>query len=217
MTNFIDYDSLQQKIKNKQVDNTKQPVADDVAQIKTEVKPNPPKAPKPAKTSKTSSPSTLNEPTVKKRPRISSSTAFIKDFPKSLLEIAQAEFPRALNQTDALSAYVAVKSGQYEGVSPEVAELIKAWGGDDSISSMNDRIANLEKQVSTLTNNLENISLGVSYLIFDYMGYRREDAPSDILSINFLEDGVADLQTRLDVQTKQLRAANALRNGRPKY
>ena len=217
MTSFIDYDSLQQKIKEKQVDDTKKPVVDNTAQIKTEVKPNPPKAPKPAKTSKTSSPSTLNEPVVRKRPRVSSSTAFIKDFPKSLLEIAQAEFPRASNQTDALSAYVAVKSGQYDGLSPEVSELIKSWGGDDSISSMNDRIANLEKQVAALTNTLENISLGVSYLIFDYMGYRREDAPSDISSINFLEDGVADLQARLGVQTKQLRAANALRNGRPKY
>lgn len=147
--------------------------------------------------------------------RVRSSTAFVKDFPRSMLLIAQSEFPEAMNQTDALAAYVAVKSGIAEGLSPEAMLLVKNWKGDNTIESVDDRLKYLERQVSAISLGLQDLQLGIGYLTFDYLGYRRESAPKDVRSVNFLENGVSDLIKRMQEQSKQLRIQTNLKDGRP--
>lgn len=146
---------------------------------------------------------------------ISKSKSFIRDFPKDLLAVAKAEFPEASNNADALSAYIAVKSDvSVKGLSDSVQALVDAYEAPDYLQSINDRLSNLERQNAALVMILQELELGLSYLTFDYLGYRKEDANS-VRDVNFLENGVSDLITRMREQAKQFRVQDDIKKGRP--
>lgn len=142
-------------------------------------------------------------------------TAQIRNFPKSLLAIARAEFPEASNNTDALAAYVLAKSGKTNlDVSDTVVELVKNWDGDKTLENMEKRLSALTTQNAVLLNMLQEMELVTTFIAFDRLGYR-QDVASNIRSVDFLENGVTDLMERLREQTKILRKQEAIKNGRP--
>lgn len=142
-------------------------------------------------------------------------TAQIRDFPRSLLVLARAEFPNASNNTDALAAYVLAKSGRSNLDVPEsVAELVKDWNGDKTLENMERRISALTNQVVVLLGLMQEMELLTTFIAFDRLGYRQEVA-SDIRNVDFLENGVTDLMTRLREQNRALRKQEAIKNGRP--
>lgn len=141
--------------------------------------------------------------------------AQIRDFPRSLLTIARAEFPNASNNTDALAAYVLAKSGRANlDVPDEVAELVKDWEGDKTLENMEKRISALTTQNAVLLSMMQEMQLMMTFIAFDRLGYR-QNVSADIRSVDFLENGVTDLLERLREQTKQLRKQEAIKNGRP--
>lgn len=133
--------------------------------------------------------------------------------PRSLLNIIKTEFPSASNQ-DALAAYILVKSGEDVSVSPTVDILVENYKGDKTVQNIDKRVEHMEKQLNEMRTMLNEVLLAVSYLVFDRVGFRNEN-PSDPRSINFIENGMADLQQRLSEQSVQLKQYKDRKKGRP--
>lgn len=141
--------------------------------------------------------------------------AQIRDFPRSLLGLARAEFPEAGTNTEAISAYMLAKSGRIDIPVPDsVKKLVRDWDGDKTAENTEKRLASLTSQVAILLNMVQELQLLVSYIAFDRLGYR-QDMPKDIRNIDFLENGMTDLMARVREQTRTLRKQEAIKNGRP--
>lgn len=146
--------------------------------------------------------------------RAKPATSFIRDFPRSLVVVARNAFPEA-NQTDALAAFMAVKSGVFvDGLSDSVQELVDSWDGDSAVQDIDKRLMHMERQMGTLVSILQELELGITYSLFDQLGYRDENSATS-RNVNLLEPGVQDLCVRLREQTKQLRSQEGIKNGRP--
>jgi hypothetical protein len=143
-----------------------------------------------------------------------SETASIRDFPTNLLAIAKAEFPTASNQTDALAAYIYVKSGKNVTISSKLRELVDSWDGDNTVANIEKRMSSLEKQVREIAKTLDTLNLLLAYIAFDRLGYRNENAASP-RDVNLLESGVEDLMKRADEQADTKRKHDAVQEGRP--
>ena len=143
-----------------------------------------------------------------------SDTVQIPAFPRELIAAVRKEFPMATNNTDALSAYVYVKTGRTCDVPDEIKELAKDWKGDNTLEMLENRLHNLERQSTGFMAVLSELELGVGYMMHDRLGFRR-DNPKDARSANLLEDGVGDMISRLREQTKQYRQQENIKHGRP--
>jgi hypothetical protein len=146
--------------------------------------------------------------------RKASEKASIRDFPTNLLAIAKSEFPSAQNQTDALAAYVYVKSGKNVAISDSIRELVDDWEGDHTVANIEKRVTSLENSVREIKKMLESLNLLMAYVAFDRLGYRNEQARSP-RDVNLLENGVEDLMKRVDEQADTKRKHDAVQNGRP--
>lgn len=143
-----------------------------------------------------------------------SETAQIRDFPRDLLDIARSEFPQATTQTDALAAYVAVKSGEpVNNLSESVRELVKNYEGDQTLLDVETRMKNLETQVKIMSGVMQELELGVGFIIYDRLGFRTGN-PANPRSVDLLEGDMMDLITRLREQTVQSKQQERLRTGR---
>ncbi len=140
--------------------------------------------------------------------------ASIRDFPVSLLSIAKAEFPGAKNQTDALAAYVYVKSGKKVDISDDVQALVDNWDGDNTIFNLEKRVGSMEKLVREIKNMMDSLNLLMSFIAFDRLGYRQEQ-PRSPRDVNLLENGVEDLMVRVDELADAKRKHDAVKNGPP--
>lgn len=142
----------------------------------------------------------------------------MRNFPASVVAIAQQEFPTAKNRADALAAYVIVKSDcnpRELNVSPEIRELVRNYKGDKSASNVAMRLDMIERRQLSQNQELQMLTLGLSYLLFDRLGYRRESLTKGPRSVNMLETGVADLMARMREQARQYAKQEAIRTGRP--
>jgi hypothetical protein len=145
----------------------------------------------------------------------SDSVVQIRDFPRAVMELARAEFPGAGSMADALTAYVIVKSGRAVKDIPDSAqELLDAYKGNDTLLSMDERMAHMEKQMHSIIGVLCEIEVGVAYSVFDRLGFRKDNAPSPVRT-DFLEDGMHELMRRLQEQGRQWKQQEARRTGRP--
>ena len=147
--------------------------------------------------------------------RIQSEFSQIRDFPKELLTVVKSEFPMASNNTDALAAYVYVKSGGSVSVPDSVKELAEQWDGDRSVENLTARIEYLEKKSKEMVQMLEEMELLICFHLFDRLGYRKE-MPKSLRSIDLLEqDGAYDIMKRAREQARQLRKQINMKEGRP--
>ena len=80
--------------------------------------------------------------------------------------------------------------------------------------NLDKRVEHIEKQVNDMRNVLGELRLGLSYIILDRVGFRNEN-PADPRDINFLENGIDDLQSRLSEQAAQLKQHQGYKKGRP--
>ena len=142
-------------------------------------------------------------------------TVYLRDFPKNLLFIAKSEFPNATNQTDAVAAYVAVKSGVRDSLSDNVKQLVAEWDGDGTIEQVDIRIGHLEKSMIATVQALQELELGLSYFMTEYLGYRKGNTPLTPGAIEFTDDAVLEVMNRLRVQNKQFTEQERIKKGRP--
>ena len=143
---------------------------------------------------------------------------FLKDFPRSLMNEVRRIFPDARNNTDALSAFVIVNTGVHMYVNDTVQELVDEYTKEDPMMSVDDRLKFVEKQNRDLIKLVSELELGLSYMIYDRLGYRTQNA-NDVRSVDMLESNkagsVKDIVERLREQAEQMRKQDSIKNGRP--
>lgn len=139
----------------------------------------------------------------------------IPRFPNSLMRLAVKEFPDAANKSEALAAYVYVKSGMQADVPENVKQLASTYQGDMTGINIENRLHRLETNLQGMMIALQELELGLSYLVFDRKGFSK-DNPKDAKSIDYLEPGVVDARNRLRDMTIMQRKEDLRKEGRPK-
>lgn len=138
----------------------------------------------------------------------------IRDFPRELIAQVRAEFPTATNNTDALAAYVHIKTGRSGNVSNEVQRLADEYEGDKSAENIAKRLSAIESSMSKQSASMQELELVIAFLVFDRLGFR-DDVPKNPGSIDFLESGVPDVIKRMKEQAKMFRTQQNIKEGRP--
>lgn len=152
---------------------------------------------------------------VKKPKRASGAQgAHLRNVPHSVVTAARAEFPSASNNVDAVAAFVASRTGIYDDLTDEQCRLAKQSNREDPLVSVNKKLQSMEEMVSKQKEAIDELQLAVTYMLFDRMGWRRQN-PKGPESVDFVEPGVTQLAQRLHQQTKQVADIERRRRGRP--
>lgn len=155
------------------------------------------------------------KPAVKSKSRRQRSEfVYLRDMPKSVVGEARRIFPTASNNTDAVTAYIAYKSGVKDGLTDAQLELLDTTEVADPIVEQNKRIAHVERTMTNIFNMMQELEMAVSYMIFDRLGFRREnpDAPRQA---NMNEPGMTEMIERVREMSRQMRQQENRRKGRP--
>ncbi len=155
------------------------------------------------------------KPTVKpKSRRQKSEVVYLRNVPKSVAGEARRIFPTANNNTDAVAAYIAYKSGVRDGLTDTQLELLDTTEVVDPIVEQNQRIAHIENTMVNMSNMMRELETAMSYIIFDRLGFRREnpDAPRQA---NLNEPGMTEMIERVREMSRQMHQQEKRRKGRP--
>lgn len=137
-------------------------------------------------------------------------------------EIATRQFPNS-SIGDAISAYIIANSDYRPDVPEELGELIDSYQHNSVLNdiakqneSIDERLARLENVVRIVAAGMQEIELGVSYLIADRKGITRESANAQLggHGINMLEEVVTQTMDRLHEQTRQYLNMKRVQEGR---
>ena len=140
--------------------------------------------------------------------------AHLRNVPHSVVTAARAEFPSASNNVDAVAAFVASRTGIYDDLTDEQCRLAKQSNREDPLVAVNKRLQAMEGMMSKQKEVNDELQLAVTYMLFDRMGWRRQN-PKGPESVDFVEPGVTQLAQRLHQQTKQVADIERRRRGRP--
>lgn len=140
--------------------------------------------------------------------------AHLRNVPHSVVTAARAEFPSASNNVDAVAAFVASRTGIYDDLTDEQCRLAKQSNREDPLVAVNKRLQAMEEMMSKQKEVNDELQLAVTYMLFDRMGWRRQN-PKGPESVDFVEPGVTQLAQRLHQQTKQVADIERRRRGRP--
>lgn len=156
----------------------------------------------------------MSENKPSKPERIRGDTVQMPKVPRAVADFIIKEFPNADRREDALTAYIYIKSGQKFEVSDKVKALVEEYEGDKSIQNMEKRVQSLERMAYDMTRILQELQLGMSYVLADRKGFCK--APyTDARSVNLLEQGVLDVRERLREQTNEQKKRDDVKKGRP--
>lgn len=157
-------------------------------------------------------------PSKARGPRTRGETVQLRDFPASLVNLAQGEFPNE-SMSRALAAYLIVHSDidlTQESVSDDIATLVKTHRKSReqvTTEAIYTRLTGLERQLSNLIMQNRELELALAYVIFDRLGYRQNSA-GEPSKVDLLEDGVMDMVDRLRAEAANARNQDTLRHGR---
>jgi hypothetical protein len=155
------------------------------------------------------------KPTVKQKSRRQKSeVVYLRNVPKSVAGEARRIFPTANNNTDAVAAYIAYKSGVRDGLTDTQLELLDTTEVVDPIVEQNQRIAHIENTMVNMSVMMRELETAMSYIIFDRLGFRREnpDAPRQA---NLNEPGMTEMIERVREMSRQMYQQEKRRKGRP--
>lgn len=148
---------------------------------------------------------------------VSKNTIQAKAIPKDLLELARrdAGIPSTVSNSNAVAAYIYLKASDKSNVSlsEELKEIIDECNGDTTVQSMNERLVQLENNMQGITKKMDELMLGLNYLILNAAGLSYENA-NTAAEVNLLEEGILDIRNQVRKQTKELRRYDN-NNGRP--
>lgn len=220
------------------VESTEEPVSDIVSsdvsestEQEPEKAPEPsepvqPKVDKPVEKQAAKKSSTASRPRQKDKGSKLSSDPFdtkqVRSVYNVAAEIAMREFPNA-SIGDAISAYIIAHSDYRPNVPDELKELINSYQEStvlNDISEQNQsidaRLNRLENIVKILASGMQELELGIAYLIADRKGLTRESANVMLggKGINMLEDVVPQTMDRMHDQTRQYMNMKRLQDGR---
>jgi hypothetical protein len=155
------------------------------------------------------------KPAVKQKSRRQKSeVVYLRNVPKSVAGEARRIFPTANNNTDAVAAYIAYKSGVRDGLTDTQLELLDTTEVSDPIVEQNQRIAHIENTMVNMSVMMRELETAMSYIIFDRLGFRREnpDAPRQA---NLNEPGMTEMIERVREMSRQMYQQEKRRKGRP--
>jgi hypothetical protein len=155
------------------------------------------------------------KPTVKQKSRRQKSeVVYLRNVPKSVAGEARRIFPTANNNTDAVAAYIAYKSGVRDGLTDTQLELLDTTEVADLIVEQNQRITHVENTMVNMSVMMRELETAMSYIIFDRLGFRREnpDAPRQA---NLNEPGMTEMIQRVREMSRQMYQQEKRRKGRP--
>jgi hypothetical protein len=145
----------------------------------------------------------------------------LKKFPSELAYHIKSLFPEARTMDDAVAAYVYLKEGEPDDIRVpyEIKKLVKCYIGDsvtpkDVQDEIMKELYKIREYNTRFMKKLNSVELGVTYTLFDRLGFRKANAlsPSEL---NFLEAGIADLLKQLEKQSEIKQNRDSQRSGRP--
>ena len=158
---------------------------------------------------------------VKRTKAAKSDLVQIRDFPKSLLNMAKTHFPDATAK-NAVAAYMYAYrdpnfDSDYADVPKEVIEMAKKIDTNKRYSHINKDLRSVTDEIRGINERLEANEIAMAYLILDRLGFRN-DNPGKIRDIDFdnAEIGiVSDMlneQARDNIQESKIRERTSFNN-----
>lgn len=147
--------------------------------------------------------------------RGSSDVLQIPAFPKSLMAMIRSDIPEAQNNSDALAAWVYVKSGRRADVSPEVKELAKKYKGpadEDMLGALLEKVTRIERMSFMSATGSTDLYYMMEWLMLERMA--AINSPR-IDTVDFTQPAFDQLRSMLRVKIQQAKNAQQVRDGRP--
>lgn len=146
------------------------------------------------------------------------SSSICRNVPKGILAYVRSFFPSCKNNTDALVAYILTHCDQsfamsmHDEITEEQARLIASYSGDFGMEQ-EEKLQQIISRLDNIGKILSVVELLSGYVVFDRLGYRR-DNPVDPRKIDFLEDDFLPLLLNAERQSNTMRKRRNERVGR---
>lgn len=145
-------------------------------------------------------------------------TKQVRGIAAATVSIARTAFP-SLSIGDAVNAYVAWKSGDLSGLTPELSQLVRAHAAEaaDPLEEVASRLASLEKKMDKQARALGELEVYTVFVMLDRLGFRPAGtiaSPSD-LDLSVIKD-VPAVMPRLARQADEICRKVATKQGRPR-
>lgn len=141
-------------------------------------------------------------------------TAYVRNIPVTMVNQAVNAFEGQASRTDAVSAYIALKSGETAGLSDTQLALVKQASHADPAEQLNRRMRVVEDQMRDCLAALHELELICAYVQFDRLGFRRTN-PSTPADVDLLEPGMDEMLERTRRQAKLHQQREEHKAGRP--
>ena len=153
-----------------------------------------------------------------KEERLTSDTVTLRNVPKAILYECKREFPNAKTQTDAIVAWIVAHASSdfvaktAPSLTEEQTELVQKWDMSPDVF-VERNLTHIVDLLNLLRRSVDTVELLGSYLVFDRVGFRKEN-PASPASINLMEEGVIDTVIKAETQTGSMRNQRNIIKGR---
>lgn len=141
-------------------------------------------------------------------------TVYVRELPAEMANVAINEFNGVANRTDSIAAYIAVMSGERAGLTESQRALVESHDSEDPMVNINERMHRMEKDMQEMKSTLQELRLMCAYLMFDRLGFRRDD-PNTPGDTDMLEPGMEAMLKRTKEQSKTRIERERRHNGPP--
>lgn len=191
-------------------DSAASKVQDDVAETK-----QPESVSKPAVELK-SKPKTSKRPATSIPKSLDAEYEDIRSVPKSVMQAVRKLFPETASKADLVSAIVYIFTNGECEISERAMEIVKSYQADDTLVSINERLARLERENKRHLELLQAIELCTCYNAYDRRYGSNEPRRGPKLT-EFREQGSLDMLERLREQARDQMRTDDLAIGRQIY
>lgn len=140
----------------------------------------------------------------------------IRAVPKSVMQAVRKQFPETASKADLLSAAIYIFTNGDCEISERAMEIVKSYQANDTLVSINERLAHLERENKRHLELLQAIELCTCYNAYDRRYGSNEPRRGPKLT-EFREQGSLDMLERLREQAKDQMRTDDLAIGRQIY
>lgn len=140
--------------------------------------------------------------------------ASVRNLPAELVNEAKRLFPEATNNVDAVTVYMAYKSGISSALNKDQREMLKHVSDADPIVTLNERIEHIERGMTSMVALMQELELLSTFMVYDRLGFRVE-TPESPKDVNLNENGMKDMLARIREVARTVRLQEKYSAGRP--
>lgn len=140
--------------------------------------------------------------------------ASVRNLPAELVNEAKRLFPEATNNVDAVTVYMAYKSGISSALNKDQREMLKHVSDADPIVTLNERIEHIERGMTSMVALMQELELLSTFMVYDRLGFRVE-TPESPKDVNLNENGMKDMLARIRELARTVRLQEKYSAGRP--